>query len=171
MIRMIGAGLILFSTMALGNRIAFKYIQIPKILHQVEVLLEMVGSEIKYAAVPLPDLLSRVSNRFSNESGKIFSYLNAYLTEYGLAPEEAFKLTKDELENQICLEQEDWEILENLTVYLGKSDSEEQVKQIELCLTHIRANQKIAIEERRKNERMWRYLGVLTGLMLIILIW
>ncbi|ACB85286.1 stage III sporulation protein AB [Natranaerobius thermophilus] len=171
MIRIVGAGLILFSTMALGNQVAHKYKMRPKLLRQLEVLLEMTGSEINYAAVPLPELLSKIGRRFPKGAGKIFHRVNEHLKHNGVTPEEAFYKTKQQLQHELSINEEDWQVLENFASYLGKSDSGEQLKQVELCLSHIRANQKIAMEDQRKNERMWRYLGVLAGLMLVILIW
>jgi len=171
MIRIIGAALILFTTISIGNNIAYKYRMRPKQLQEIEVMLEMTASEINFAALPLPDLLSKTGQRFPKGAGKIFSNLNEIMKNQGFTPEDAFHKTKEALESELSLDNEDWNILENFSINLGKTDCDEQLRQIELCLSHIRINQKLATEERRKNERMWRYLGVLSGLMLVILIW
>ncbi|WP_158212332.1 stage III sporulation protein AB [Natranaerobius trueperi] len=171
MLRIIGAALILFTSMALGNKIASNYRLRPKILQEIETILEMAASEINYVATPLPVLLSKLGRRFPKSAGKIFSNLNYYLAQEGCPPDEAIVAARDKLESDLPLLEEDWEIIENFTINLGKSDTDEQLRHIELCLSHIRVNQKLALEDRKKSEKMWRYLGVLTGLLLVILIW
>ncbi len=51
----------------------------------------------------------------------------------------------------------------------GMVDREGQIKQIGLILSLLEDALHHAEEKRRRNERMWRYLGLLGGLVLVII--
>ncbi len=171
MIKFFGACLVLFATTALGHKLAEKYRLRPKQLQELELLLEMAASEINYTASPLPEIMEKLGHRFSKSTGKLFSNVNRVMVNSEYTPEEAFRKAEDQCKQDLALSEEDWDLLRNLYLNLGKSDIDDQLKHIELCLAHLRNHFKTAQEERKKNERMWRYLGILTGLLLIVLLW
>ena len=70
------------------------------------------------------------------------------------------------------LTKEDIETLKNLGKILGETDVEGQINQIELTETLLKNQIKEALEEKVKNSKMYRTLGVTVGLAIsIILIW
>jgi stage III sporulation protein AB len=53
---------------------------------------------------------------------------------------------------------------------LGASSVAEQAKQLELHLLHLRQLEKEAERSRTANEKIWRYLGVFSGLALVLIL-
>jgi len=64
----------------------------------------------------------------------------------------------------------DREIVASLGVSLGVSDQEGQLKQVGLTLQHLEIALETAREQRQRNEKMWRYLGLAGGATLVILL-
>ena len=60
--------------------------------------------------------------------------------------------------------------LRQLGPVLGLSDSHDQERHLLLALQHLQQAEAQAEQQRVQNERMWRYLGVLSGLMLVIIL-
>lgn len=174
MVEIFGAALVLFSSVGTGTKVAWKYRKRPQQIQQLEVQLSSLSSMIDFTATPLPETFEDLARRFPGETGQIFSQLSLILTGANESPiplEEAFEKCKDNVENKLALREEDWEILKSLFFNLGKSHREDQVKLIELALYQLKDNKSKAKEERRKNEKLWRYLGILAGLLLVVLLW
>jgi stage III sporulation protein AB len=55
--------------------------------------------------------------------------------------------------------------------YLGSTDKQDQIKNIKLALNNLRQQEVTSIEEKQKNEKLWKYLGVLSGLMIFLLLY
>ncbi len=174
MTQVLGAGLVLFSTVAVGTKVAWMYRKRPNQLQQLEIQARSLSSNIDYTATPLPEVFSDLSRQYPKETGRIFNELHALLTDSSnpaMTLEEAFKACQETLKEELALTDDDWEILESLFFNLGKSHREDQLKLIEMTLYQLKNAKKEAEEERKKNERMWRYLGILAGLLIVVLFW
>ena len=68
------------------------------------------------------------------------------------------------------LSNEDITILKNLSKLLGQTDVEGQISQIEVVNQFLNSQLENANEERRKNEKMYRTLGIVTGLTIAIIL-
>ena len=68
------------------------------------------------------------------------------------------------------LKDKDIEILKGLSVSLGQTDLENQIKNIRLVQQMLMTQLKDATEEKNRSYKMYRNMGVLTGLILIILL-
>lgn len=62
------------------------------------------------------------------------------------------------------------EIIAGAGVSLGATEQESQLKQIGLTLQHLEVALEAALEQKQKNEKMWRYLGFAGGAALVILL-
>ena len=95
-----------------------------------------------------------------------------YITERsGLTASEAWENALEDFSPNSNLNRGDIEILSAFGKYLGATDIQDQIKNIKLTLTHLRQQEVAALEERQKNEKLWRYLGVLSGIMIFLLLY
>ena len=62
------------------------------------------------------------------------------------------------------------DILKNLSNLLGKTSLEGQISEIELTKNFLETQIKKAEEEERKNKKMYRSLGVILGLVIVIIL-
>ena len=65
---------------------------------------------------------------------------------------------------------EDLKVLENFEKLLGKTSIEGQLSEIELLEKFIDKQIENAEEERKKNEKLYRNLGVIAGLAIAIIL-
>lgn len=72
--------------------------------------------------------------------------------------------------SQTNMKKEDLIILENLEKLLGKTNIEGQLSEIELMEKFIIDQSKIAEDEQKKNEKMYRSLGIIAGLAIAIIL-
>ena len=80
------------------------------------------------------------------------------------------KVAKGILFNSYIAEN-DYEILIAFGKYLGSTDKQDQIKNIRLAMNNLRQQELSSIQEKEKNEKMWRYLGVLSGIMVVLLLY
>lgn len=67
------------------------------------------------------------------------------------------------------LKEEDLKVLENLEKLLGKTNIDGQLSEIELIEQFIIEQTKLAEEEQKKNEKMYKSLGIIAGLAIVIM--
>ena len=68
------------------------------------------------------------------------------------------------------MKKEDIETLKTLSKMLGKTDISGQINQIELVKTFLDNQIQEADTEKRKNDKMYRSLGIVAGLSLVVLL-
>ena len=64
----------------------------------------------------------------------------------------------------MSLNEEDKNVVKNLGKLLGKTDIEGQLSQIDLTLSFLDGQIEKAEKEKEKNEKLYKTLGVMTGL-------
>ena len=68
------------------------------------------------------------------------------------------------------MKKEDIDIIRNLGRLLGKTDIEGQISEIKLVNNFLDIQIKDAEEEKNKNEKMYRTLGIVAGMTITILL-
>lgn len=107
-----------------------------------------------------------IANKIGGNVGNIFDRAANRMKEVpaGEAWVQALQETK-------CnLNQEDISVMQNLGRLLGQTDLDGQISEIEVVNDFLTAQLENASEERRKNEKMYRTLGLVTGLTIAIIL-
>ncbi|WDC83785.1 hypothetical protein PL321_14865 [Caloramator sp. mosi_1] len=76
----------------------------------------------------------------------------------------------NECKHNLYFEKEDLEILNTFIQGLGNSDFEGHKKNFNIVLKKLEGIEKEAEDIREKNEKLYRYLGVLGGLLIVIIL-
>ena len=71
---------------------------------------------------------------------------------------------------KININQEDKDILKKLGKLLGQTDVEGQVSEIEVTESFLDMQIDKAEEEKKKNQKMYKTLGITTGLIFVIIL-
>ncbi len=171
LIKIMGAAMILTSAAVLGFMKAEKYRERLRELRNLQVALHMLSSEIRYTATPVPLAFAKIGSRVDKPVSLFFLKCAQLLEEN---PEEEFsqmwRRTIEEHFSETAMESIDLELLLSISSFLGISDQQHQEKQINLILHQLDQVEKEAFEAMHKNQRMWRYLGVIGGLMLVLML-
>lgn len=169
MLRLLAAGLIILAGAGLGFAMAEKFRLRPQQLRQLQFALTVLGSEIRFRNSPLPAGLHAVGEVTPAPVGLLFADLAEKLAHSdGRGLEWAWHQVRPG--SALALAEEDYSLLNNLVQVLGISSVLEQGRQLDLHLEHLRQLERSAELSRASNEKIWRYLGIFSGLALALIL-
>ncbi|HHV17473.1 MAG TPA: stage III sporulation protein AB, partial [Thermoanaerobacterales bacterium] len=129
-------------------------------------------SEINYGHSPLPEALRSISKKCEKDVTELFAETAKNLSSRdGLTAGEAWEKSLKDFYNNSYITDNDYEILLAFGKYLGSTDKQDQIKNIRLALSNLKQQEITSIEEKQKNEKLWKYLGILSGLMIFLLLY
>lgn len=170
-LKVLGALCVFFSATALGEFKARSLAARVRHLQQFQQSLGLLEAEVAFTRTPLPEAFIRVAAQLDNPVEQLYRAAARYLRPgTSLTPREAWQSSLEKVRPLTCFTPGDGEIIASLGVSLGSGRQEEQLKQIRLVARRLESVLPGALENKRKGERMWRYMGVLGGMTLIILL-
>lgn len=165
-----GALLILAATSATGFYVALNLARRPRQLAELGAALSLLESEIGFAATPLPQALRQLGAAGSL-AGQLFVAAAGNLADgQGRTAGEAYGAALTALAPSTALQAEDLLVLQSLVPVLGATDREDQLRHLRLCRERLSRQEAQAREQRERYEMMPKYLGVLFGLGLVIIL-
>lgn len=160
---------ILFCTStAIGILISKKYSTRVQILKDLKNALNMFEVKINFSFETIPEIFKEISDKFGGTVAKIFSGTIKYINEDNFLAGEAWEKSVET--NGFSLKKEDINSLKSLGKMLGRTDIDGQVSQIELVNSFLEKQINDAVESKNKNEKMYKKLGVIVGLVLVIVL-
>ena len=123
-------------------------------------------TKIKFTYEPLADIFRQISNNNETNVEKIFGQMANQITYFQ---------TKEVWENciqeaDISINQEDKDILKKLGKLLGQTDVEGQISEIEVTENFLNMQIEKAEEDKKKNQKMYKTLGITIGLVFVIVL-
>ena len=158
--------IILFGTSYIGILMAKKYSSRVKDLKEMRKALNFFEDKIKFTYEPIPDVFEEISSKVNENIGEIFkSSANLMQNESaGVSWEKAVDNANTNFTK------EDNEIIKGLAKMLGKTDIDGQVSEIRLTNKFIDVQIKDAENEKNRNEKLYKTLGVTVGLAIVIVL-
>jgi stage III sporulation protein AB len=170
MLKLIGLGLILLASTSTGFYFAFRLRERCKQLGELQRILQVLETEIYYGSTPLSDAFKRMGRQSEGVIGRLFSRCAYYLDHTdGWTTYACFKQAVRDVEHQLALKNGDMAWLNHFGKVIGGSDRKDQHKHIRLMMTHLAQAEKEAQQDLYKQEKMYKTLGVLAGLLIVIL--
>lgn len=171
LIKILGGVLIIFSTTLMGFYYGKKYSNRLNNLIYMEQCIKILETEIVYGAVPLPEALTNVYNKGNKKVSFIFEDIKNHLLDNKKGDVfNSFSYIVISAKERLNFKDEDVEMLLSLGRVLGSSDREDQEKNFILILNQIDVLEKEAKLGKNKNEKMFKNLGILTGLTIVIIL-
>ena len=135
-------------------------------LREFKNILNALKIKIKFTYEPLAEIFKQISNKNETNVEKIFGQMANQITYYS---------TKDVWENciqeaDISIKQEDKDILKKLGKLLGQTDVEGQVSEIEVTESFLNMQIEKAEEEKKKNQKLYKTLGITLGMIFVIVL-
>lgn len=170
-LKIIGSMIVLVSSAFLGYVLSRDCSRRPAELRELQGLLQIFENEISYLSNLITDAFEKIY-RTSESSVRIFfeSTVQNLLKDSSLNASQAWEKAVKENVRKTSLNKEDEEILVSFGKILGNSDIEGQIKNIRLTLNHLRLQEQKAEEERARNEMMFKRLGILGGLAIVVIL-
>lgn len=171
-IKVIGGVLVIAATSWTGFEVAQRFHQRPRQLREIQSGLQILETEISYGLTPLPKALEKIAQSIEGRIGDFFFVVgNQIINNPGTTIREAWSKGLEYLREHCALTDCDQNILSNFGMTLGVSDRQDQVKHLKLVMAQLAAAEANAWEEKAKNERMFKSLGFLGGLAIVILLY
>ena len=168
---MLGIKILIYSSICLvcstiGLLKSQKYIYRVNELREFKNALNMFKTKIKFTYEPLPEIFRQISGAIKPNIGSIFK-IASYNMNFFSAGDAWNKAIDTDILN---INLEDKNVLKNLSKLLGATDLEGQLSQIEMTSNFLDEQIKKAEKEREKNESMYRKLGMIIGLGIVIIL-
>lgn len=170
-LKILGGIMVMVSSSAIGFTIASFYHERPVVLRNLQVAFSMLETEMNYGLKPLPSALQSVGDKCDKQLSNLFYCTQKYLISKEYTITEAWEKSVYEFYKNCNISDTDIDILIAFGKYLGSTSKEDQIKNIKLTLSNLRQQEIIATKEKEKNEKLWRYLGVLSGIMIFLLLY
>lgn len=160
-------GMSTFIGYALANRFVSRATELKDLL----LAFEIFETKIKYTYDSLSTTFLYIADNLKSKVYRIF-YITAEEIKQNknMSAGEIFKTVIDNEKIFLNLKKEDIEILKELGVSLGQTDVEGQLKNIRLVSAAIKKQLDSATEEKDKNFKLYRNMGVMCGLIIIIIL-
>lgn len=139
----------------------------PRELREISNALALLDTEIVWGITPLPQAFFILKERTDPPWQQFFAELEERLKK-GESAYSAWKNTITKQKRRFCLNSEDWKVILDIGKGLGRSDSKQQHKQLELAQKHLALNYENASYLAEKKAKMWSYLGFLGGMAVVI---
>lgn len=170
MIKLLGAMLILFAGTLIGFQQAAKFAERPRQLRQLAHALQRLETEIGYGHTPLPEALLRTSEVTPEPlSSLLRSAADSVLRTENLTFRESWEQAVSAHWGGTSLGSNEQAVLIRLGSSLGISDKEDQMKHLRLALNQLKAEEDAARDDQARYEKMWKSLGVLIAVLIVIL--
>lgn len=158
--------LVFASSLSIGFLIAKKYENRVKELKDMKNALNMFETKIKFTYASVPEIFEEIAKQFGEEIvGQIFRTASILMKDKSAG--EAWNEGIETVNSNMTLE--DKSTIKNLGKLLGKTDLEGQISEIKLVTDLLNTQIELAEIERRKNEKMYKTLGGIIGLTLVII--
>ncbi|MFZ5353565.1 MAG: stage III sporulation protein SpoIIIAB [Bacillota bacterium] len=170
-IKLLGGILIIAASGLFGIALSNKYSCRPKDIRKLRTYLQMLETEIVYGATPLPYAFDSLAAKADREWVCFFSTISRNLIEgryYNVKT--AWEDAVDNELSEVYLNKEDRELMQSFGNILGSSDTEDQQKHFKLFYRQLEQQEQLADEDRKKNEKMYKSLGFLLGLVIFIIL-
>lgn len=169
-LRYVGMGLVVFGCTALGMEMSSDRKKRIRDIRELQKILDLLEGEIGYAHASLPESFRQVSGRvkppFSGFLAHMAEHMEAFL---GDTLKEIFRQhVRDELE-QTALQKDDLEDLIRFGEQLGYLDVKMQLTAIAFYREQLAQSCEQAQELYRNQSKLFRCLGIMGGLFLVII--
>ena len=158
--------LILITSVLIGILFSKKYTCRVNELRNVKNGLNMFATKVKFTYQTVPAAFLEVSEKIGGNIGNIFQTASEKMQEK--SAEEAWYESLDN--SQTNMNKLDIQIIKGLGKMLGATDVEGQLNEIKLVNEFLDKQLEDAEYEKSKNEKMYRTLGIITGLTITILL-
>ena len=158
--------LILILATMIGRFLSKKYVYRLEELEDIKNALNILKSKIKFTYEPIPEIFGEISKTSGKNVSNLFEIAKNKMSD--LTANEAWKEAVEESQNN--LKKEDKDVLKTLSKLLGQTDAEGQISQIEITENFLESKIQEAMEEKKKNEKLYTRLGTIMGLAIVIIL-
>ena len=166
LVKIIIYSFIFLSCSLIGILISKKYSNRVNELKEFKNALNMFKTKIRYTYAPLPEIFTEIAENVDSNISNVFKKASEKMEicPAGEAWDLALRI------EDLNIDDEDRIALKNLSKMLGKTDLEGQLNQIEMTSDFLDSQIKKAETQKAKSEKMYRTLGMVIGMAIVIIL-
>lgn len=135
-------------------------------LNEFKIALNILKTKIRYTNEPLYNIFKEISGSLKGNVSNLFKN-----TCKNMQNDLASNAWEKAIENEpLSIKKDDRQALKTMGKMLGKTDLEGQIGEIELTESFLETQIVDAQNEKIKNEKLYKTLGMITGLGIIIIL-
>lgn len=159
---------ILIISYMIGNLYSKRYVSRVAELEKMRSMLNVFKAKIKFTGLTIQEIFNQLYEDNQDNMGEIFKLANEYMNDKNA--KEAWEMALENSKDDNYLSTEDIIALRSLGKMLGNTDIEGQVSQIELSENLLDEKIAEAQEAKKKNTKLYKTLGISTGLAIAIIL-
>lgn len=170
MIKWIAAAFVVFGCGYLG----ISYAKTAEIrIRQMEMLEQMLCQlefNIVFLLKPFPQALKSVAGSYTGAASRLFANIADRLAKAPeISPETAYRQAVEETTG-IRLRVEEKDVLQEFFRHIGRGNRENTRDGIRMAVAKLRTVRETAAAEQEKDGKLWRSMGFLGGLLIVLLL-
>ncbi len=165
-LKLILYALVILNSTSIGFLISQKYQKRVDELKDFKSAFTIFKTKIRFTYAPLKEIFEDISKSIQSRTKTVFQAVCLYMENENAT--ESWNKAIEEATMEI--NQEDKEALKTLGKLLGKTDVEGQINEIDLSLTFLETQIKKAEQEKEKNAKLYKTLGTITGIGIVIIL-
>lgn len=169
-IKLIGSALIVCATAIIGFDKAAKLERRKRSLSDFIAALIMLESEISFISSPLKSAFSTISKGITSQTGAFFGDISNDISGSTYNIKSIWDKALDKYAKSLALTQTDVGIISAFSTQLGKTDRENQLKNIYHTKAQLGIQLNLASEICSKNKKVYQSFGILSGILIAILL-
>lgn len=154
----------------LGNLISRKYKNRVDELKDFKEALNILQSKMKFTYEPLGEIFNEIGEIFHKKSKISSIFKNASLNMENDNFKNSWEKSINSGKEETSLKDEDINLIKGLGNTLGKTNIDGQLNEITLTMNFLDTQIEKAENDCRKNEKMYRSLGTIFGLAIVIIL-
>jgi len=158
--------LIFATSTTIGILHSQKYQKRVQELQDFKSAFNMLKTKIRYTYAPLKDIFEDIARNVYSKTATVFEMASKYMDDENATVSWNRAVTEAEL----SITKEDKNAICELGKLLGKTDIDGQINEIELSLTFLENQIEKAEVEKNKNAKLYKSLGAITGIAIIIIL-
>lgn len=170
MLRLIGAILVAGGAAAMGLAAAGTLKTRVDVLSSLILALDTIQTEITFRLTPLPELIALLEKQVSPPANQLFKNCSRYIAELGQRTFCSIWASAVEESTALELTLDEKKILSELGVFLGRYDAESQASAIAYTRHRLQRLLDGALDNRQKQGKLYRLLGVVAGAAAVIIL-
>lgn len=171
MAKMIGATLIILAATLAGWYKARQYANRPRQIRQLIVALKRLETEIMYGFTPLPDALRVIAKQLKPPLQSIFEHAAGGMDNHNSTAQQSLHTAISQYWGHTDMKSAEKEIMVQLSYTLGTSDRADQAGHITAAISQLQHEELQARDEQVHYEKMYKSLGLLSGILVVILLY
>ncbi|MCD8218350.1 MAG: stage III sporulation protein AB [Clostridiales bacterium] len=168
-VKLIGSALIVAACIGFAGALAEKQKYHRDVLLSLIRILSLLAGEIRYERLTMAEALERLSKKYHGPTGEVMQKIADRLREVSVKDlESVWRFYFKEQQKKLMLSGEELDIVLETGRNLGQLDTEAQVSHLHRCRGRLEQKLADAEKEMAEKRKLYRYLAVAVGVMVIL---